>query len=221
MAVLEQIEDLIAPLGLIVRGGLEPVPEDGVPAATKALVLIGNAGNELWRSFAPHAPVGDHPLDRWTRRVIEPVAVAVGATALYPFGGPPHWPFQRWAKRAGPLHTSPLGLLIHPTFGLWHAYRAALAFDRNLEFAPREEQPSPCDSCADKLCLAACPVAAFGPEGYDVPRCRAHLEGPASQPCFDAGCLARAACPVGRDYAYRPPLARFHMEAFRASGRAR
>ena len=57
------------------------------------------------------------PLDRWSRRVVDALAAALGARALYPFDGPPHWPFQRWARRAEAVHVSPLGLLIHPDYG--------------------------------------------------------------------------------------------------------
>ena len=38
----------------------------------------------------------------------------------------------------------------------------------------------------------------------DRPRCE----------CREAGCLARRACPVGREHAYRPAHAAFHMTAF-------
>ena len=215
--ILDQIAASLVSLGMIVRGGFRPATEDGAPAGTRALVLVGNAGNTLWRAFAPHAGEAPHPLDRWTREVIEPLATTVGARALYPFGGPPVWPFQRWARRAEPVHPSPLGLLIHPDFGLWHAYRAALAFDHEIPLPARDDRPSPCESCEARPCLTACPVGAFGEDGLDVTSCRAHLTSSAGERCFDAGCLARAACPVGRTYAYRPPLARFHLAAFARS----
>ena len=53
----------------------------------------------------------------------------------------------RWAQRAEPLHPSPLGVLIHPVHGLWHAYRGALAFAEPIELPPRADLPSPCASC--------------------------------------------------------------------------
>jgi hypothetical protein len=34
---------------------------------------------------------------------------------------------------------------------------------------------------------------------------------------MSGGCLARRACPVGREYAYDPAQARFHMQAFLAA----
>ena len=35
--------------------------------------------------------------------------------------GPPFLPFLEWAKRSE-VTESPIGLLIHPVYGLWHAY---------------------------------------------------------------------------------------------------
>ena len=46
--------------------------------------------------------------------MIEALARELGGKALFPFGGPPFLPFQRWAQRAEPVHSSPIGLLIHP-----------------------------------------------------------------------------------------------------------
>ncbi len=93
-------------------------------------------GREGWDAFAasPEASDGlDHPLDRWSRRLIEALARELGGKALFPFGGPPFLPFQRWAERAEPVHSSPIGLLIHPDYGLWHSYRGALGFAEALD----------------------------------------------------------------------------------------
>ena len=94
----------------------------------QTVVLVGNVGSELWdKSGAEIAALGDpDPLDRWTRSVIEPIASSVDGLALFPFAGPPYWPFQRWAERAEGVRSSPIGIQIHPEFGLWHAYRAAI-----------------------------------------------------------------------------------------------
>jgi hypothetical protein len=72
----------------------------------------------------------------------------------------------------------------------------------------------PCDSCADKPCLAACPVAAFDGKGYAVDACVAHIAAPAGADCLDRGCRARRACPVGREHLYAPAQAGLHMRAF-------
>ncbi len=227
----KDIEDALAGTGLIVRGGFHLTAEDRdeipgqaeTPETPETIILIGNAGAALWQAFAaattPEERSGDaHPLDGWTRRVLTEASAALGARALFPFTGPPYLPFQRWALRAGGVHVSPIGPLIDPQFGLWHAYRGALVFDERFDLPPISDDPSPCEACADKPCLSTCPVSALTPGNYDVPACIAHIgskgEAGAGEDCLGGGCLARRACPVGRDYIQEPEQARFHMEKF-------
>jgi hypothetical protein len=202
----------VAEHGLILRGGFRPEPgEDGL-AGVVTVLLVGNAGAAMWEAFAPHIDGEANPLDRWTRRVVEPIAQRFGARAVFPFGpGAPS--FQRWAERAEMLYRSPLGILIHPEYGLWHAWRAALLFEEELPLPARSDAPSPCDTCTAKPCLSACPVGAFSLEGYDVPACAGHLRDPAST-CATMACHARNACPVGAAWRYPEAQIRFHMAAF-------
>ena len=218
-ADLATVATLLKPPGLIVRGGFHPVADDGVPGDPATLVLVGNAGPAMWRAFAAVRADSADPLDDWVRDVLSGIAEALGAVPLFPFGGPPHLPFQRWARRAEAVAPSPLGVLIHPDYGLWHAYRGALAFAERLDLPPRDDRPCPCDTCADKPCLTACPVAAFEPQGYNVPACIGHISAPEGADCMDLGCRARRACPVGREFIYEPANAAFHMAGFkRAQG---
>lgn len=220
------IERAVAPVGMIVRGGFHPAPADGVPGAEAAeatLILIGNAGSAMWKAFDAAWPAARrqherHPLNTWTREVISRIASDFGARALYPFGGPPHWPFQRWAAKAEGLRSSPLGTLLHPVYGQWHAYRAALVFGYRVAVSLPRPMPDFCGNCRDKPCLSACPVNAFQVQGYNVPACAGHLVGSSGTidgDCMERGCRARRACPVGREHVYSPPHARFHMEKFR------
>ena len=133
----------LAPHGLILRGGFHPVATDNLPADAGTAFLIGNAGGAMWKAFAPESDGAENPLDRWTKQVVDPIAARFSARVLYPFDAP-HPPFQRWAQRAEAVYPSPLGMLIHPEFGLWHAYRAALLFHARLELPPRRDDPSPC-----------------------------------------------------------------------------
>ena len=130
-----------------------------------------------------------------------PLQRALGGRACFP-SQKPYPPFQQWAMRAEGLKPSPLGILIHPVYGLWHAYRGAIAFDHEILIQEAQEQSHPCDLCIGKPCLSACPVNAFSGEGYDVAACRSHLATEAGGECMGGGCLARLACPVGRDYVY-------------------
>ena len=223
---VEAVFSAIARAGLVSRGAmrLEDNERQGALAEVRTLVLAGMAGREGWGAFAasPEARDGaDHPLDRWSRRVIEALARGLGAKALFPFGGPPFWPFQQWARRAEPVHPSPIGLLIHPRYGLWHSYRGALAFPEALAIPEPAAVPSPCESCSGRWCLRACPVGAFSGAGYDVAACVGHLESSAGADCMGSGCRARRACPVGAEHAYGPEQADFLMRAFlRARGGA-
>lgn len=219
MASYEEIGEALRPFGLLLRGGFHPEAADGVPplgsgVPSKTLVLAGNAGPAMWEAFAASGEAKDEapdPLDRWSMRILSAVAKRCGAEPLFPFGAPAR-PFLRWAERAEPVAPSPIGPLIHPEYGLWHAYRGAFSFPERLKLPARVERPRPCETCKTKPCLDACPVEAFATGAYDVPRCMAHLKGPTAKDCVEGGCLARRACPVGE--AYAPPQAAFHTAAF-------
>lgn len=224
--MLDQLNDVLAPHGMFVRGGFHPGREDDVPALPDGgrpgtLLLVGNAGAAMWEAFAADADFsGRDPLDRWLRPRIEAAASAAGADAvLLPNEGPPYPPVHEWAVRAEPVHRSPVGILIHPEFGLWHVYRAALLFRRRLALPPRPQRPSPCDACDRKPCLAVCPAEAFLPDRFDVRACVSHVESAAGANCRERGCLARRACPVGRDYAYPVRQQAFHAAAMLRAAR--
>jgi hypothetical protein len=217
MLTLAEIADALENQGLVLRGAFHPEKEDAVPPLgngrpTATLVLAGNAGPALWRAYAPHR--GATALDDWCAAALSEIAGRFDATVLLPQDGPPFLPFPSWAQRAEPVAPSPLGILIHPDYGLWHGYRGALAFAERLKLPPLQQHESPCRTCEEKPCLSTCPVGAFTEKGYDVAACVRHLETPAGADCMEQGCRARRACPVGRGYTYAPPQAAFHMTAF-------
>lgn len=213
-AILERLRDALAAEGLILRGGFHPESHDGALAGSGTLLLIGNAGPAMWRAFERAGPSGPDPLDRWTRRVLSAVAARFGAAAIYPFDGPPYAPFLQWAKRAEAVLDSPLGMAIHPEYGLWHAWRGALAFPQRIDLPDGAVTRRPCDSCATRPCSTTCPVDAFRDGAYDVEACANHLRTPAGGDCLEQGCRARRACPVGGDFIYAPAQAAHHMAAF-------
>lgn len=224
------IPDILAkelePAGLFLRGGFYPGPSDAVPAlpggAPAATVLLaGNAGGAMWTAFRSDGPGPDprNPLDSWLKPQILAAADAVGAHAVPPNEGPPYVPIQDWAMRADPVHRSPTGIMIHPEFGLWHVYRAAFLFADRIEFSARVEIQSPCDSCAAKPCLTVCPVDAFKPDRFDFKSCADHVAGPSGAPCRERGCMARRACPVGREFTYPRDAQEFHTAAFLRAAR--
>ncbi|WP_425409787.1 hypothetical protein [Hyphococcus sp.] len=216
---LESIKAEVEDAGLAHRGAFHPGPDDlphGLDAGT--IVMLGFVGGEQWAGFAASPEYKDgkpHPLDRWSHRVISALARELGAKPCFPFTTP-LMPFIRWAQKAEPVAPSEIGMLIHPEYGLWHAWRGALAIAEKLELPPSDRRPRPCESCVEKPCLTACPVGAFSGGGaYDVPACGAHIRRPEGADCMSMGCRARRACPVGKEYQYTPDQAAFHMRSFR------
>ncbi len=219
--IFDRFATMLANTPFILRGGFHPVDGDGLRALVDGreigtVAMIGNAGGALWEAFAAAVPkpAGRDPLDDWTRSVLAPVAAGLGAHPVYPSDGPPYMPFQRWAMRAEPVSPSPLGVLIHPDYGVWHAYRAAFLFAERMDLPPCAAAASPCKNCSERPCLSACPVGAFSEAGYDVPACAGDVRAAEGRRCRVGGCLARAACPVGSSWRYPAEAGVFHLAAF-------
>jgi hypothetical protein len=229
---IDGIRQALAEWGLHLRGGWRPDPQvDFLPllpggGSAGMVWMVGVVGAGHWADFSASAFFTDgqpDPLDRWSKAIGDELAARWGGVAFYPFSGPPYWPFQQWATRAESVQNSPLMLRIHPVYGLWHAYRFALALPgsppANL-VDPAPPGPSGlgslCLQCDGQPCLQACPVSAFDGASYRVNDCLGWLQQASSEPCMQQGCLARRACPVGAAYRYPSDVAAFHMTAFAA-----
>jgi hypothetical protein len=222
MSSVSDIQAALDAFGLEVRGCLNFEANEKAPSlfndsAARSVMLIGHGGAAPWTHFKRWqdalSSAIENPLDAWSKNVISPIADTFRGQAVFP-SERPFFPFQQWAMRAEDLRPSPLGLLIHPVYGLWHAYRGAILFPVELEIQALQILSHPCETCVEKPCLTACPVKAFSNDGYDVKSCRQHLADKAAQPCMQGGCLARRACPVGLDYQYGSEQMQFHMRAF-------
>lgn len=214
--LLADIDGALAVDGMTTRGAV-------TINATQTAVLVGHAGSTIWPHFQAWRdrdpePGRPDPLDRWSRHVLMAVAGTFGARAVFP-SDRPYGPFQRWAMEAEGLRPSPLGILIHPDYGLWHAYRGALILEGTLDLPLPARRSHPCDACRAKPCLSSCPVDAFDGDGYDVDTCRSFLRSGRGGDCLAKGCRARRACPVGVEYAYDDAQHRFHMTAFARVGK--
>ena len=213
--LLDRISSTLGAHGLILRGGLNLASDDYPPA--RAVLLVGHAGADYWQHFSAwrdRQPSGlAHPLDGWSRTVLETAAGQVGARVLMP-NDRPFAPFQQWAMRAEGLAPSPLGLLVHPRYGLWHAWRGALLLDREIAAPPAGKPAHPCDACDDRPCLTACPVGAHSLQGFAYQSCVTHVRGAEGAACRTGGCVARNACPVGAQYRYPAEVQAFHQRAF-------
>ena len=215
--------------GFYVAGAFELLSvdcdDDNQQLAGQIGLLIGNAGPSMWRVFSQSDEIHDgnpDSMNRWTRRVVDVVAEEYDLAALYPFGDVV-WPFQQFAQRSIGIKSSPLGIVIHPEFGLWHAFRAVLVFGSENPLHDEVQKliqvPQslihPCDTCIDKPCLSSCPVSAFSSDGLDIKSCYSHLDKGLEPDCVSLGCRARDACPVGRDYRYDDAQVQFHMKSYR------
>lgn len=213
MSGLAEIAARLAEHRLAVMGGFHPAPEDGAPPGTQTLLLVGPAEPGFWAHLTVQAEWLDgapDPVDRWSRRILGRLACDLGAKAVFPFGGPPFAPFQRWAKATGRAWESPVRLLVHDVAGLMVSYRGALALKARLDLPATG--PRPCDSCAAP-CLTACPAGALTGAGYDVPACHAHLDRD-GQACLSGGCLVRRACPLSASYGRVAEQSAYHMRQF-------
>lgn len=210
-----ELAPVLGELGLFSFGWLV-MPD--APFAGRKAMLIGNRADNgrhlMWDVFTQSPEFLDSrldPLNRWTQRIVGDIATRYKADAIYPFGEK-IWPFQRYAKAATGMKSSPLGMLIHPEFGLWQAFRAVLIFGEGDALDLPHKLNHPCDACAEKPCLSACPVNAFSDEGFEVQACRTHLASNDEPHCMTLGCGARAACPIGVPYSKEQ--IQFHMNAF-------
>lgn len=215
--------------GLVCFGGLEITIDvcanDQESLIGKRGLLVGNAGSDMWSIFSESSEFNDghrDPMNRWTKRVLDELASDIGARVVYPFDQP-YWPFQRLAQSAAGVKPSPLGILIHSKFGLWHAFRGLFVFDDTAEFESQiraltldaKSLIHPCDGCVEKPCLNACPVSAFTGDRLDVQSCFTHLDSGNAPECMQSGCQARCACPIAKEHQYDGAQMKFHMKSYR------
>jgi hypothetical protein len=187
----------------------------------KSILIVGNGGPAFWyayRDFCRQNPVfekeNSHPLDTFTRQVIEQAAKVFDQERLsyhlfYPFYTEPVWfPFITLAKLAGLGTPSPLGMLVHPRYGPWIAFRVGVLLSIDLPGKTLGLDGKPCKGCP-RYCLQGCAggAADLSKDRIDLERCISFRER--ELPCR-ATCHARLACPVGEEYRYPEGEIRYH-----------
>jgi ferredoxin len=177
------------------------------------------AGRDFWPTLQASPEWQDqtlNPVDRWSGRVVSGLANKFGATAHFPFGGPPYTPFIDWALKSGRAFLSPVGAMVHDTVGMMISYRGALHFTQEFDI-PVSNDRSPCYECPAP-CTTACPVGALNAETfYKLDTCHAYLDTDNGQACMTSGCAARLACPVSAAFDRDPAQTAHHMRAFHPS----
>jgi hypothetical protein len=176
------------------------------------LSLLGNAGSVFWQNMCrnqPAFPALTHPLDKFFMDTLRNLlAEDVKYEIIYP--GNHFLPLQGLGKLAGWHHPSPLGLSIHPEYGLWFAYRGLVLSDKQL-IPPAENatrSTSACDRCAKKPCISSCPAAAVTAAEFRVQHC-SDFRLVAKSPC-EKTCISRLACPIARQHQYVDDQLAYH-----------
>ena len=88
----------------------------------KTILLIGPNEPNFWSIFIKSEEFNDkepHPLDRWSRRLLEEIVVKEKVTAYFPFDEKNIWPFYSWALECSEISASPVKLLVHNEKGLF------------------------------------------------------------------------------------------------------
>lgn len=227
MAHLSDEKDLMtAGLNLVAVFDLSALPADmhGTLsdvhdlAPYRQLVLVGHGGRGMWQALHQRGQQHqDDPVDSHSMQTLEKVLVAAPEcrtfTFLYP-GNSAGVSLTKMGALARWHHQTPFGIGIHPVWGCWFAYRALVLADS--DFAPEAAEPTsnPCVSCAGKPCVSACPAGAVATDApFDAPACFDFRLKDGS--ICASQCLARSACPVGRDHAYDPAQQAYHADRSR------
>jgi epoxyqueuosine reductase len=200
-----------------------------IAPGAQSIVVIGNGGGAFWKAFKRHADdnpawmARDNPLDDFTRVIVEreiaPVLerFAIAPTIIYPFiSNAPTLNFMEAGKASGLSGPSILGVMVHPVYGPWIAFRAAILVNELLDAPGEAYRFDPCPSCIPRTCISACPADAVSiVKGWDIPKCLTHrveVEADCAPRCH-----ARAECVLGPEHRYPDDELAYHqMRALRA-----
>jgi epoxyqueuosine reductase len=196
---------------------------DAIFSGCRSIVLIGNGGVDFWRAFKTHVAANqgwlerENPLDDFTREVINreivmPIQTAgARCIAVFPFGSSGRTlNFMQLAMLSGLAGPSILGVVVHPVFGPWIAFRAALLLDREVDHPGDALNFDPCPTCITRSCISACPALAVSfPSGWDIPRCLMHRVE--AHPDCSYRCHARVACVLGPSHRYPDDELAYHQ----------
>src|SRR5271156_1789951 len=174
----------------------------------RSIVVIGNGGGAFWTALKSHA----------ARDLAAPIrAAGARCTTVYPFmSGGRTLSFIELGKVAGIAGPSILGVTVHPVYGPWIAFRAALLLEEQLDSPGDALGFDPCPRCIPRTCIPACPVGAVSIEsGWDIPKCLTHRVE--VEPDCTPRCHARAGCVVGPEHRYPDDELAYHqMRALRS-----
>lgn len=189
-------------------------------------ILLGNT-SALWAPFQrwlredPTRGMLPHPLDHY----IEVQLMALRQQLAQPMSiryahDVKHAPFaaQKLAQRIGLTWTSPSQLSIHPVYGPWISFRAALSFPIEApERLPDAPTPAPaCDACAH-ACLPAfervmrgLQAAAHAGEPHLASDTHSMPTSTQISTSWKEWVAVREACPLGKAHPFVPSQLEYH-----------
>ena len=170
--------------------------------AYQQLLLVGHGGRRLWECVQASDTTSAHPIDSYTVHTLQQHFSRHLPKLRFRFIYPGEQPLglQQLGALAGWHQPSLLRIGIDREWGSWSAYRAVVLCDSDFAPTKRVDRDNPCDHCAEQACIQHCPAAAVSREALALERClEARLAE--SSPC-QYTCLARCACPVGKQHQY-------------------
>ena len=101
----------------------------------KTILLLGPKEPFFWGVFKKSSEYSDNKenaLDRWSKKIIEEIAIKLNARSFFPFETP-FQPFYDRAKKCSTKGSSPVNLLVHKGRGLFISFRGALGINEYIE----------------------------------------------------------------------------------------
>lgn len=207
-------------LGFNVVGVTDGTPYQQYLAGCRSAVVFANGGTLFWECFLEdirkspkHLSNHEHPIDDFVSRCIKSVDPTRPASRRWiqcSETAEVFLDFRVLGRESGLGYESPLGLLIHPVYGLWVSMRMVLLTTESIDSIDiidsiatieQADLPSasynPCTGCVEKPCIASCPAGAVTTDGWSVQTCASFHE--TSEQCIGK-CHSRLACPVGQDH---------------------
>lgn len=176
-----------------------------------SLILVGNAGPDMWRNIPREYFDRQHPVDDFARDTVHRLMTRYAGDESWKllFPGEDSPSLISLGKIAGWHFDSPLGSGINSNAGLWFAYRAVVALAADLPSTSYAAGDSPCLSCESRACVQNCPSEAVSfDRSPDLQRCLTHRTQPDSS-CAKT-CVARLSCPVAPQFRYDDSQLHYH-----------
>ncbi len=181
----------------------------------QSFLVVASTGTLFWQKFKASfygasnsiSYQGENPLDDWTKAIFSPIAQKYDAGYYHP-SDTPYLPFQHYCLVYNEVigkpifHKSPLNILFHYHYGLWHGLRGLLAFKQEgmIDAVHPDVEQNQCENCETQPCIKACPSEAVQENGFIVKNCEKYIVS-SDNKCYES-CIARMACPYGVENLY-------------------